>query len=503
GSVAHTWQARRVDGSTFPLDLSVRRVGHGEHWGYVATARDDSDRRRREQQHAHRATHDELTQLPNRVLFQDRLEQALRALQGRPSGLALLLIGVQRRNVDRVFGRIAGDRVVMEVARRVRECVRDIDTVARIGDDELAIVCQPCPGPATAGQLAARVLAHATRPLYGLPAELVPRAHIGVVTTSDPSARPDRLLAEADVALDRARTQGSPGWCVYRPMIDVRELSLLEIDLREKVTDRVVMRYQPIIDLRTGRVDAVEALARLRTHDGTLIQPAEFVPLAERNDLVRRLGEAVLEHAARDVLVLREEEGFEDLCVSVNVSPRQLSGELRDAVGRVLADTGLPANALMLEVTESAPIDTLQGAIDVLRELRALGVRVALDDIGTGYSRLDQVRDLPIDALKIDRTFVRRVAHSAIDRDIIQMVVAVGRRRGLTVVAEGIETVEQVDTLNKLGCTHVQGFLFGQPMHVDELRYVLREWHVVPPIATDPGGEGRGVRTPSPRVIPS
>src|SRR5690606_19251327 len=145
--------------------------------------------------------------------------------------------------------RIAGDRVVAEVARRLTECVRDTDTVARIGDDELAVVVQPCAGPATAGQLAARLLAHATRPLYGLPAELVPRARIGVVTTTDPHARPDRLLAEADVALERARSQPSPGWCIYRPTIDVRELNLLEIDLRDHLRDRVVLHYQPILDV--------------------------------------------------------------------------------------------------------------------------------------------------------------------------------------------------------------------------------------------------------------
>jgi EAL domain-containing protein (putative c-di-GMP-specific phosphodiesterase class I) len=255
--------------------------------------------------------------------------------------------------------------------------------------------------------------------------------------------------------------------------------------LREPLSDeQVVVRYQPMLDLATGRVASVEALARLRADDGTLIMPDDFIPLWERNGLVGQLGEIVLRRALQDLVSLRTEIGSERLRVAVNVSPHQLATGLCDLVRAELARNELAPGSLLLEITESAPIDTMPDAVNVLRDLHALGVGIALDDFGTGCTRLDQIRDLPIDTVKIDSSFVGRMVDTEVDREIVEMIVALARRRHLTVIAEGVETVEQVEALGRLGCSQAQGFLFGRPVDVDELRYLLREWHVVPAIAT-------------------
>jgi EAL domain-containing protein (putative c-di-GMP-specific phosphodiesterase class I) len=257
------------------------------------------------------------------------------------------------------------------------------------------------------------------------------------------------------------------------------------IDLREPATpDVLVVHYQPILDLARGRVAAVEAFPRLRRDDGSLVGSAELVSAWERTGLAGRLGEVLLPRALGHLAELRSETGYEELRLFAEVSPHQLAPALVELVRTWLARFDLPADALLLEVTETAPIDTMDDALAVLRALHALGVGTALDDFGTGFTRLDLVPDLPIDTLKIDASFVRRVAHSEVDHEIVETIVSLARRRHLTVVAEGVETVEQVEVLSRLGCAQAQGDLFGRPTDVDQLRYLLREWSIVPAIAT-------------------
>jgi diguanylate cyclase (GGDEF)-like protein len=482
GSAGDRAPTADVDRANFALDLSVARVDVDGRWGYIATVRDGRDRRRWEQGAGRRITHDALTDLPNRALFQDRLEQAVDALRHRPGELVLLLVALDRRAIDDARGYAAGDEMFAAAARRLTGAMRESDTVARVGDDRLAVLCRAGSEPGEATSLASRVVALLSGPIEGQPADAELAAYVGVAATTDPDTLPDRFLRDAESALVRAKRGSAGSWRAHQPSSSERAAT---IDLREPLSDdQVVLRYQPMLDLETGRVTSVEALARLRADDGSLIMPDDFVPLWERSGLVVQLGEIVLRQALQDLVSLRTEIGSERLRVAVNISPHQLEAPLCDLVRAALARHELAPASLLLEITETAPIDAMPDAVEVLRQLHALGVSIALDDFGTGCTRLDQIRDLPIDTVKIDPSFVSRMVDTEIDRDIVETIVALARRRHLTVIAEGVEQVEQVEALSRLGCSQAQGFLFGRPVDVDELRYLLREWHIVPAIAT-------------------
>jgi diguanylate cyclase (GGDEF)-like protein/PAS domain S-box-containing protein len=477
-----TGRAQGARGEVFDVDLSVARVDVDGDWGYIATVRDGRDRRQWEYESSHRATHDALTRLPNSALFDDRLAQALEGLRQRPGELALLVVSLDRKGIDRDLGHDVGDDVFVEATRRLRRATREQDTVARIGDDRIAVLSRTGGEPGAATAIATRLSSTLAAPYADLPADLTLPAYIGVATVAEASASAERVLRDASAAAARARAQGVPLWHVKEPSPD-RPGSA--IDLREPLREEhVALRYQPVLDLMTGRVAAVEALARLRCEDGSLVAPSEFVPLYERNGLVAQLGEIVLARAAADLVTLRAELGYGQLRMAVNVSPHQLAPVFCDVVRDVLREHDLPAGSLVLEITETAPVDTMPEALDVLRRLHEMGVSIALDDFGTGFTRLDLIRDLPVDAVKIDASFVRRMVDTDVDRDIVETIVELARRRNLSVVAEGVETVEQVDVLARLGCGQAQGFLFGHPVDVDELIYLLREWQIVPAIAT-------------------
>ncbi len=250
--------------------------------------------------------------------------------------------------------------------------------------------------------------------------------------------------------------------------------------MREGLTDgSVVVRYQPVIDAEDGRVTTIEALARLRRRDGTLLPPKDFVPIAERSALIDRLGEMVLRRALMDLYPLRR-----DVDERLTVSPEQLRNRrFPEMVFDALSVAGLTVDALVLEVTETASLPDIPGAYDVLRTLANRGVAIAIDDFGVGQTRFDTLRELPVSALKIDRSFVSRIIDSPADRDIVEAIVLLARKRGIKVVAEGVETIDLVDELNELGCTHLQGFLFSKPTSIEELTLLLKQWRTVPVIA--------------------
>ena len=380
------------------------------------------------------------------------LERLLAALErheaGAGNGVALLFVDADAAVDDTVL--------LGAVESRLRDAVRRTDLVCRVGPARFAVVCEPVHGELEAAGLAASLLDELSL--------LVPHAGVGVALPGDPGMTVDALTADASAATDAARTQGRARHAAFTAAADVRSRrhAVLAQSLRRALdTGELEVRYQPLVDLTEGVVCGVEALARWRPPGLPPIGPDRFIPVAERSGLIVELGEWVLGEACRFAAE------HPDLRVAVNLSPRQVAGDLVARVVRALDAAGIEPGRLDLELTESAVLDDPDTASDVLGELTDLGVHLALDDFGTGYSSLVVLRRLPFDRLKVDRSFVRPVADTAADREIVAAVVGLARAVGVEVTAEGVETTAQAEVLADLGCGEAQGYLFAAPMTPD------------------------------------
>ena len=440
--------------------------------GWVATHEDITERRRAEARISYMARHDALTDLPNRVLFYEQLEQVLtRVVRGEH--LAVLCLDVDRfKNVNDTLGHPIGDILLGKVADRLRACIRDGDAVARLGGDEFAIVqvgaCQP--NDATA--LAARVIEAVGAP-YDLDGhQIVVGMSIGIAVSPEDGTDPQQLLRNADLALYRAKADGRGLYRFFEPEMDARMQArrALELDLRKAVVDgQFELLYQPLVDIRTEHVRGFEALIRWRHPQRGTIPPAEFIPLAEETGLIASLGEWVLRQACN------EAAGWPgNVNVAVNLSPSQFkSRNLVPTVISALAASGLSPSRLELEITESVLLQESDATLGMLHQLRGLGVRISMDDFGTGYSSLSYLRKFPFDKIKIDRSFVGDM----LDRDdslaIVRAVIALSVSLGIGTTAEGVETREQLERLRKEGCTEAQGYLFSKPRPAAEVERLL------------------------------
>jgi diguanylate cyclase (GGDEF)-like protein/PAS domain S-box-containing protein len=480
------WLARRADGNDFPVRVALSRVDVDGRVTYTAIVADESDRKQFEDLLEHQATHDHLTDLPNRALFHERLLAELERLRRNPGTLALLLVDLDKfKAVNDTLGHTVGDRVLQETAHRLRDSVRRGDMVARLGGDEFAVLIGPSVDGRSAEATAARAIERLGAPFDGVPPELSPSASVGIRLVTHPDDDPVDIVRQADAALYQAKRAGRSTFRFFSG-VGPAPAAPEEIDLRDRITDgSVVVRYQPVIDAASGSVWTVEALARIARPDGSLVPPSEFIPLAERSGLIDRLGELVLRRALMDLYGLRQALGRDDLSVSVNVSPRQLGNHrLPSIIEDALATAGLGPDALMLEITETMALGDVPGAAEMARTIRARGVRIVLDDFGSGRTNLSALREVPADALKIDRSYVAGIVDDDVDRDIVASIVSLAAARGIVAVAEGVESVDLVDELGKLGCTHLQGFLFGRPATIGELTTVLHQWSAVPVLAT-------------------
>jgi diguanylate cyclase (GGDEF)-like protein/PAS domain S-box-containing protein len=442
---------------------------------YLKVADDITERRAMTAQLEYLGSHDALTDLLNRVGFEDRLVATLaeRRADGRRSAVLVLdLQGYQLLKDS--LGAEAGDELLRLAARRVSVALGDAGAVARLTRDEFAVVTGPLSQAVDAVEVATRMLGALEEPVEvaGRAASLRPR--LGIAVFPDHAEHPADLLKNASLALARARTRGGAAFAYFTPAMDVlaRERFALESELRAALgSDQLVLHYQPMVGLTTGRAVGVEALVRWRHPVRGLLLPDAFIPLAEETGMIRELGLQVLRKACGQ---LRSwiDQGLDVERVAVNLSPVQLrSTALVDGVRDVLRSCGVPPQRVEFEITETAAmLDARRGA-EVLEELRALGARVTLDDFGTGYASLAYLRDLPFDAIKLDRSFVRRLgtAASAADEGILAAVVALGRSLGAGVVAEGVETPEQLRALERVGCDAVQGFYLAAPMPADEV----------------------------------
>jgi diguanylate cyclase (GGDEF)-like protein/PAS domain S-box-containing protein len=470
--------------------MLARGIAVRDHTGratrVVGSQTDVTDRRQAEQRLQHDALHDALTGLPNRVLFLDRLEQAIRRAQRRnpPACAAVLFLDLDRfKLVNDSLGHHVGDRLLVAVARRLESTLRPGDTVARLGGDEFTILLDDVCDAREATVIAERVQHTLQDPFHLDGRELVVAASIGIAL-ADPDASPADVMRDADVAMYRAKADGKGRHAVFDARMHelvMRRLDL-ETDLRRAVeNEQIDVFYQPIVQAATGRLVGFEALARWRGPDGTPVEPADFVPIAEETGLIVALGRRVLESACRQCAEWRELPGGAGLTVGVNVSHRQLT-EPNFAVelGDVLAATGLDPRALRLEVREHdlsrEPEPTRRTLAHVLE---TLGVRWQIDDFGTGASSLRLLHRFPGDAVKIFGPLVSGMGHDGGSFEIVKAIVELAHNLGLEVIAEGVETPDQLEHLRVLGCEFAQGFHLSAPLSAPDARALLAQGALV------------------------
>ncbi len=441
----------------------------GEFAGMSGTLTDVTIRRELEERLIQQAFHDDLTGLANRALFKDRVEHALqRRSKGRRS-VALLFLDLDRfKTVNDSLGHNVGDGLLIAIAGRLHTVLRPEDTIARLGGDEFAILVDDIDAPSDVVVLAERVLTAFDSPFRLDNREITIRCSIGVVLAGSGEGTVDHLLRDADVAMYRAKVSGRGSYALFEPSMqaEVAARQELESTLREAVEhERLTLAYQPIVDLRDGSIVAVEALARWSHPVRGDVPPATFIPTAEETGLILPLGRWVLRRACLDLAALRQNGGdAENLRLAVNLSPRQLRDpRIVDDVLGALRDAGLPHDVLDIEITESLVLDCGEEGLGYLRRLRDAGCGVAFDDFGTGFSSLGNLRSLPIDGLKIDRSFVATMLDGGVDAAVVEAIISLGAALHVSVVAEGIEDAATAKRLLELGCPLGQGYHFGRP----------------------------------------
>lgn len=418
----------------------------------------------------HQATHDSLTDLPNRLLFTDRLERAIAHAGRNGSSVGVLYVDLDRfKDVNDTLGHDAGDRLLEMTARRLQTCARYEDTVARLAGDEFALLLPHLAAADDVLIVAERVLEALGAPVDIGEHTLRNGGSVGVAVFPEDGTEPQDLLNAADAAMYRAKEGGGARVGVYSAELHRHASTRLEVEsalVHAIERNELVLRYQPIIDAATGTIDGAEALVRWEHPERGLIGPDEFIPVAEQSDLIVRLGEWVIREACHE-LARWEQLGCGGRSIAVNVSARHFHADLVSTVTAALRESGADPRLFMVELTESAAVDDVELVADRLRELRQIGVRAAIDDFGTGYCGLQYLGDLPVSALKLDRSFVQAMTPRS--AAIVAATIAMADSLGLVLIAEGVETAEQQRFLTRQGCPRLQGYHLGRPMPADDL----------------------------------
>ena len=437
----------------------------------------------------HLAYHDALTDLPNQVLFKDRLKQAIALSRRNDQMQAVLLLNLDRfKTINDSLGYTAGDRLLQSVAQRLTSCVRESDTVARFGGDEFAILLTQIPRAQDAANAARAIKQSLDQAFIFEDQEIFVSSSIGISVYPQDGRDTAGLLKTAGVALDRAKVQGGNNYHFYTAGGTTRALKqlVLESNLRSGLDrNEFIVQYQPQVDIRGFHLVGMEALVRWQHPSLGLLYPTEFVPLAEDNGLIIALGDWILRTACAQNKAWQD-KGLLPMCLSVNFSARQFQQPtfITD-VAQILKDTNLDPRWLELELTESSIMKDPEEAIEKLHELKLMGIKVAVDDFGTGYSSLNYLKRFPIDTLKIDKTFVSDVCKDPHDTAIVRAIINLGHALDLTVIAEGVETKEQLQYLSALECDVVQGFLFSKALSVAAFEELLVEQRRVTSLTAD------------------
>lgn len=453
--------------------------------GVVMTCRDVTERKAFEEQLAHQAFHDTLTGLPNRALLMERLGHALKRAVRTQMPVGLVFLDLDNfKVINDSLGHDAGDGLLISVAERLQTCVRPGDTVARLGGDEFTLLLEDLADEGQAVVLAQRIVDVLSAPVHVGGRELFVTGSLGIALSLGDQRTPDDLLRDADTAMYQAKTAGKGRCVTFDFSMNLRAVERLELetDLRHALEyDEFCVDYQPIMLLDSGQICEVEALVRWRHPRRGWIEPSKFIPLAEETGLIVPLGHWVLREACRQTREWHRLYPSEPrLTVNVNLSARQLQqSDIVECVSQVLSETGLAAAYLKLEITESVMVQNTDATIPKLHQLKEIGVRLAVDDFGTGYSSMAYLSSLPLDTLKIDRSFVGKIGGHEEDEAIIRAIVTLAKTLNLHITSEGIETQGQLAQLKELGCDRGQGYLFAQPLPGDALGELLASgWSV-------------------------
>jgi diguanylate cyclase (GGDEF)-like protein len=468
----------RRSGAQIPVEVSISGVEVRGKRLVQTTFRDITERKQAEDRLRHLAYYDQLTGLPNRALFTDRLRQALSREAWRKRHAAVLFLALDRFEIiNNTLGREVGDALLRQVAVRLVGCTREGDSVARLGGGEFAILLVDVAKAHDLSKVTQKFLEALARPFTLQGRELFLTVNIGVSLYPDDTGNAEDLMKYAEMAMYRAREQVSP-YALYSPAINqqVSERLYLESRLHQALErEEFCLHYQPRVDLRTGRVTGMEALIRwVRPESGT-VSPAEFIPVLEETGLILPVGEWVLRTACGQNKAWQE-AGIPPLPVAVNLSARQFQQrDLADILARVLEETGLDPRYLELELTESILMGQSEETLALIRRMETMGVKLMIDDFGTGYSSLSYLSRMPVHALKIDRSFVREITSSPDDAAIARTIIAMAQRLKMRVVAEGVETEGQLAFLSKQRCDEMQGYLFSPPLPAEEAARLLLE----------------------------
>ena len=443
---------------------------------------DVTARKKAEDQIAHQAFHDALTDLPNRALLLNRLEQALARSARTKSAIGLLFVDLDNfKVINDSLGHEAGDVLLQTVAERLRGCSRPGDTVARLGGDEFVILLEELSGMSEAEAVAARATAAIHQPCRLAERDVFPSASIGLtVTVLNDTRTAGDLLRDADTAMYQAKVLGKGRYTLFDASMNTRAQERLELETAMRqaiVNEEFVVYYQPLIDFHSGKLTGVEALVRWEHPTRGLISPAKFIPIAEDTGLIVALGNWVLQQACFEARRWQAEyPDAHDLVMSVNLSIRQMmEKDIVAQVAAILEETGLAPEHLKLEITESMMLHDADASIGTMTALQTLGIRLAIDDFGTGYSSMSHLSQLPLNTLKIDRSFVNRIGVSESDEAVIRAIIILARTLGLSVTCEGIETQEQFTYLQDLGCDTAQGYLMHRPVPAAQIKALLED----------------------------
>lgn len=472
----------RKDGSSFPVEISLQTLAtqdgtsHNSHL-LVALARDITEHKQAEAELNRLAYYDMLTGLPNRLLFNDRLHQAAVDARRRSRFVALILLDIDRfKVVNDTMGHVAGDLLLREMAERLKHSVREGDTIARLGGDEFALIFADIAEVRDVAQLAQNLLSQLSVPMEIDGREVFSSASIGITLYPTDTEDVETMVKFADSAMYHAKEQGRNNYQFYSQEMTVtaQERLRMESSLQRALErDELFLHYQPQLDISNGRILGVEALLRWRDNNGDFISPAQFIPLAEETGLIVPIGEWVLKHACTQLKAWHA-AGFTNLTMAVNVASRQFKDiHFGHTVRQTIEKLSIPAHTLELEITESVLMENSEMIMRMLNDLKESGVNLAIDDFGTGYSSLSYLKRFPIDRVKIDQSFVRDLSIDNDDVAIVKAIIAMANNLRLRVIAEGVETEQQLELLRSEGCHEYQGYLFARPVAADTISKLL------------------------------